>query len=589
MLNTSLINSNLSKNIAAYAARYQQTHLSSEDQAVTSKFRAQLDTLKLSNEYEYAKINAIMENSKGPQPATDEAVFSSQAAEDFFVELMSLNDTPTYMRERNIIRIIDINTYKDPKLSPNEYLQARDVDLTEALAKNWQALTSADSEFAQTHGTVGMNQADFQEYMHENTLSQTFDWRALIEELDDIQFYVGSIEKTGELIDYIASRYAQSYLQIVNDDNSSDEQKSVSLEVLDALFAYEVNGIADHYAESTLEWHPEYSIPEDTSVQELLQAERGKIRDSYTSVVFAQAQAYIEFAEGNENYANIAGTEYDWLQNDGTFMSAQLRAAYAASGEHKIVQNVPEELYSRTDMIGLAQLLREFNTTSHLISLREIVSFNILSDEEIGFRAGYMAIKADVIAKQPGMTGNMTDLFQQLVEKYLVNLIASQNKAVKDYNEQVLPFGTRAKELPADQTAARAIYDVIVDEYERTQDIGGALQKGAEAGKAAFMAKSANNNLIKASPQRYLNEIFWRHFDYRPVGTMPTVGSIKPAPWLDVVSSVTSAQLLNRDWDLFLRSLEGEEFTYSQRGSYDWKTINAYNKQLDIGYLTKNN
>ncbi|MDR1321128.1 MAG: hypothetical protein LBK56_06840 [Gracilibacteraceae bacterium] len=201
--------------------------------------------------------------------------------------------------------------------------------------------------------------------------------------------------KIDQAMDQFAARYAYTKMKIINDYDGAEEENALAR--LDGIFDAGMEEYAAKVAAAVTGRLEEYGHG---------QGEYEKIRSGVISATKDLAEEFISFAATNSDYAGIAGTENAWLSDVGDFMVASLRNTYALanpSADSGQSADAAAGGYSKTDILGIVHLLNEFKTTDQYTGYSS-------SDQEIGYRAGYMAMKAEAILAQPGATENARDL-----------------------------------------------------------------------------------------------------------------------------------------------------------------------------------
>lgn len=192
-----------------------------------------------------------------------------------------------------------------------------------------------------------------------------------------------------EHIDYLASQYVTYHARIHRDFDEHEREEQ--LEQLRTIFnrSFErmisvfVDGIGDFFARNEL---PNEGPLLFESIQELY---RRKIYQ------------YAEYVRLHNDYAQIVGTEHEWLLRDSYFMGDILRLVTVQHGT-----TLPDRLYSEDELIAVAAFYQ--SARKWLIMQKSTA----VSEEQLGIELGIFAMKTQVLIEHPKMTAGLREKFR---------------------------------------------------------------------------------------------------------------------------------------------------------------------------------
>lgn len=192
-----------------------------------------------------------------------------------------------------------------------------------------------------------------------------------------------------EHIDYLASQYVTYHARIHRDFDESEREEQLeqlrtifnrSFERMTSVF---VTGIGDFFARNEL---PDEGPLLFESIQELY---RRKIYQ------------YAEYVRLHEDYAQIIGTEHEWLLRDSYFMGDILRLVTVKDGTE-----LPDRLYSEHELVAVAAFYQ--SARKWLIMQKSTA----VSEEQLGIELGIYAMKMQVLVEHPKVTEGLRKKFR---------------------------------------------------------------------------------------------------------------------------------------------------------------------------------
>lgn len=189
-----------------------------------------------------------------------------------------------------------------------------------------------------------------------------------------------TLDHVALIIDYYASEYAQYKTRI--ERQFAGGEQAEALAKLEGLFASAIRQAAENFVAYAGEWFERSGGTE----------EREAIYESFLDVYEQRKADYLAFIAENPDYAQVLGTEDEWLLYSGEFMGEMLRFSYISSQPEKTYTS--QHGYSLDELAAIGFIVKEtFYLWTH-------TNGAIRSDEEMGAILGIAAMKFALIGEQ---------------------------------------------------------------------------------------------------------------------------------------------------------------------------------------------
>ncbi|WP_027400546.1 hypothetical protein [Anaerovorax odorimutans] len=311
------------------------------------------------------------------------------------------------------------------------------------------------------------------------------------------EFYImGLNEDTasiGHSIDYLASGYAVSKKHI--EDNYVGEEKDKLLNKLESEYNMSVEIVAEKTAKEIGEFFSENGVSGETQ----------KIHDSIVKAYNESIDKYSEYIKDGKDYANLNGTQNQWLKSDDSYMACQLRKAAKEDEVLKTSENV-DKYYSLEEIEKTKAMVSEIGSYDNN-GQRAISCYD--SEEEIGFKLAELSLKGEVFNKYSDVSDSLKDAVTKSIQNFVTNITDKLNEELKAERKNVAEPETMAD---LNKNEIFKVYNKVISTYKTIGDMVKALKEGAVFGKNQHMDKT--DNLQYSNLNRYGNSgsIFWNNF-----------------------------------------------------------------------------
>lgn len=350
------------------------------------------------------------------------------------------------------------------------------------------------------------------------------------------EFYImGLDENTSGLehsVDYLASGYAVSKKHL--EDNYSGEEKENLLSKLGSDFDAAVKSIAEKTAKELGVFFDKNSISGETH----------KIQDSVIKAYQDMVNKYSEYINKEKDYAQLDGTDNEWLKSDDSYMACQLRKAVKTN---KISETVGEgkEYYSLEELQKTKDVVSEVDSYNSK-GKREISCYD--SEEEIGFKMAEIALKGEAFNKYSNVSDSLKNAVSQSIQNFINTLTDRLNKQLKEERKNVAEPGKMAD---LDKKQVFSVYNKVMGTYKATNDMLTALKEGAAYGKNQHMNRT--KDLQYSYLNRYGNNgsIFWNNFFKNTLKYRED--AITPNPFNNgYIDKESGIETLSESWNSFV-------------------------------------
>lgn len=212
-------------------------------------------------------------------------------------------------------------------------------------------------------------------------------------------------------IDYIASEYVQYKIRI--EQLYTGEEREEALARLNRIIDQQIETYAEGFSSTMTSFFTTHGV----------EISESDIKNSVIDMFQQRITAYESFVDANPDFANIKGTEEEWLLQDNIYMGDALRFSFSNEFPEMELEN--EYGYSIADLMATGMLI----TNTHSVGIDPFRSKVGRSEEEVGIELGMMAMKFELI-KEHFLMG---DDFKDRLEQVFTNYMKQRNQAESDY------------------------------------------------------------------------------------------------------------------------------------------------------------
>ena len=275
-------------------------------------------------------------------------------------------------------------------------------------------------------------------------------------------------------IDYFASEYTQ-YKTRIEQQYTGEDQKA-ELVKMENTFASRVGEAATNFAKSV------GGFLETNGVI----GEQDAIRNSFLDIYEQRKTDYLNFTAENPDYAQVKGTEDEWLLTAGNFMGEQLRYAYISQQPE---MNLTSQYgYSVDDLNAAGTLVKELTSVKQNLSM----SSSERSEEELGVELGLAAMRYVLISGHFEISSNIKSKLDQSLNEFVKRQI---EKASAFIDQQRRDPYVREKEFYAvdyDQQVVLGTIKRMVKDLNSAEDINTAFKSDMNTIVALYKKKSSD-------------------------------------------------------------------------------------------------
>ena len=293
------------------------------------------------------------------------------------------------------------------------------------------------------------------------------------------------IEWGGDL-DYILSRLAASYVTVSEHLKShfSGTELEDHMTQLDEVVSKVMNQRADVFAEDVGSFLEKNGIT----------GEKDKIYDTIVSEYNNKIQQYSEYIKNNSDYANLKGTEYEWLSNDVAYMAQELRKACDTT--------------KNPDTSGNGYSLEEISLANRLVQdLRFDGLFDSLGNEEsFGLDAGMLLLKTQLFAENNMVSSQLADKMTRAVNTSIDNALNKINSRIlKLYDD---PYYDKERAPVYDKSEIYNVSRMMLEIYKEKGTYSETILEGIKYALNRSRSKENANGMI----DRYKVNYYWKRF-----------------------------------------------------------------------------
>lgn len=353
-----------------------------------------------------------------------------------------------------------------------------------------------------------------------------------------IQFYLMGLNcdtsNIQESVDYLASGYSVC-ADHIRESNLDEEKEQQLLSDLKAKFDSAIESIAKKASEEIGGFFEEGGVTGETQ----------KIYDSVMKAYNDSVNNYSNYIKENKDYANLGGTEDEWLKNDDSYMACQLRRSIQEDTTIESSQN-KSEYYSLEELEKTKQMISEVEDYKNY-GAREINYYD--SEEEIGFKLAELSLKGEVFQKYSDVSDSLKNAVAKSIQKFVSNTVDRLNKELKEARSEVAEPSRMAD---IDEREVFSVYKKMMNTYKTTGDMIKALKEGARFAKEQHMNKTKTSRYSSLNRYGRSGSAFWNNFfqntlKYREDAVIPSLSNTNG--YIDKESGI---ETLSKNWNQFI-------------------------------------
>lgn len=212
-------------------------------------------------------------------------------------------------------------------------------------------------------------------------------------------------------IDYIVSEYVQYKIRI--EQLYTGEERKEAFARLNNIIDQQIETYAEGFSSTMTSFFTKHGVEISGS----------DIKNSVIDMFQQRITAYENFVDANPDFANIKGTEEEWLLQDNIYMGDVLRFSF--SNEFPEMGLESEYGYSIAELMATGMLI----TNTHGVGIDPFRNKVGRSEEEVGIELGITTMKFELIKEH----FSMSDDFKDTIEQVFTNYINQRNQAESDY------------------------------------------------------------------------------------------------------------------------------------------------------------
>lgn len=407
----------------------------------------------------------------------------------------------------------------------------------DAYAYEWTVGTGEDyrSSYVQNHPTENMGFEDFLGYVRENGLDKELNASAI--KADMRCFSETDYSTLSQQADYFAAYYAQVENHIIQ--NFSGDEKAAQMKILNDTIGKAIEEVSNAYAEYAGGFLEKYGQS----------GEREKVRESVSTLIEDKIDSYRKFIGEDPDYANLNGTQDEWLKGSHRFMANELQKAYAASGGY--TGGTGE--YTENDLLYIGKIASSLP--------QNFQGFNSAADEEtIGFTLGTVMAKTLELGKAMGVSDKAANAVKGAVTGYQEDYVTLINNELAKRKKYAINAREREGHEPLDRQAVMDIAVKMKIEYENTQDLMKTLFKGINEGFKNHMEKVNSGSHSKLLRYNETDKMFW----HKMYSTLDRTESTSMKIERDALIFESALDKKNLGVDMGFNGLHTGYFTFSE-------------------------
>ena len=272
-------------------------------------------------------------------------------------------------------------------------------------------------------------------------------------------------------IDNLINELSASYVTLKNmiDENYTGDEQDVQSNELERIFAEHSTRLAESFAANVTALFSDIN-------------EYDKLYTSTKAAIDEQVSIYSDYVSKNADYANLAGTEDEWLSGHYRYMSTMLQQAAGASENKTLVS----DNYSISELREISL----FSKTSSKIN-QQITCAG--SEEEFGFRLGLMLLKADYLSTSSNVSQSYKDALNRAVNKTVEESIKHMDADYENARKTSFAPDSADRFPELDMKAIYSIINLMQKSYAESKNLLTAIIDGITEGESKYKSKSKDS------------------------------------------------------------------------------------------------
>lgn len=335
---------------------------------------------------------------------------------------------------------------------------------------------------------------NYAQYLAKAEKPKDIDWFGLSSDLGDMKIDFDNADKLNSKVEYLSSRYV--YLKDYIQNSFTGTQKEENLTRLEDIYQKSKETLANSYSNTVGSFYESLGSSDA----------KEKMYQSMLSGIEKQTAEYEDILKEAGDYSGIENQDEEWLRTDDSYMAARLRE-YAVSKNSTLKtansSGAENSTYSLRDLAVAGLFASESSKQYNSIQME------LYPNEEtrIGLDLALQAMKTDSLIRNTGIGAEMSSLIKNsanvYMDKYLNRL---------DENLAYAADRTKSPEIKRslNREAISRIYRYTMDQYQDSNDIKAAFQKGAQQAVSNF------NSQYNSKGGAYFEKVYWDQFDNIP-------------------------------------------------------------------------
>lgn len=434
---------------------------------------------------------------------------------------MRISDLPAAINHASFSSQLKQHRISEHKIVSQSQGTTEQVVLTDSLAASDNGYTKQDALLKQWNKEGSFNLYDalngekvklqnpnpsadelkaFQQKLQQNGISTDIDWGDFEFDMKGIGFDVKSPvfslkpEDFNRKTDYLASRYAAMKDRIQK--NFSGERAQQQMKKLDELYQSAAEELAKGYSNAVggfLE-------------QNGLSGEKERIYQSVINNVDNRAREYEEYLSNNPDFADLKGTEDEWLEQDDEYIASLLRGRDVQNISH---EEAKTEHYSQKDLDILGRYVSELTQWEH--------SMHNMDEERIGLDFALLSMKTQHLRKEQGISSSLDSTLTKMLDGFMSHALDRLDKKLSNLRENGAALHDKAGYAALDRQAIRDVYEKTTEHYKASENMMDAFIYGARYAAGKSLDK------MNDGTYRHMNNVFYwtQFFDKSQSGSYP--------------------------------------------------------------------
>lgn len=287
---------------------------------------------------------------------------------------------------------------------------------------------------------------------------------------------LSNLDEISEYIDFLASEYVVYYERVKRD--YVGEERTQQIEELETIFRRCFERMTAVYTRSVGKFFERNDIPDESQV----------MQKSIAELFLRKVHQYNEFIQMEPDYAEIQGTNEEWLLRDSYFMGDVLRLMVSKLYTQCTI--MPTDLYSEADLRVAATIYQ--SAQKWLIPQKSTA----VSEEQLGIELGLFAIKFQVALTKEDLSLHFKEKLATIFDSFYAYKIEDLNQRHKEaqehlYNreharyapldEEVVRYWTRTMCETLDHKGISAIFEEVIpyafEEFKKKVQQGSKLER----------------------------------------------------------------------------------------------------------------